>query len=80
MRFCCMPLDSAGPHNTACAVPPSRVESSLLKRPIAPEVEAWPPKSDICPGRLRHSSPWRRERRGESGGIHESAVVLLVNG
>ena len=28
------------------------------------EVEAWPPKCDIGPGRLRHSSPWRRERRG----------------
>ena len=48
-----------------CCMP---LESAALQ-----EVEAWPPKSDIGPGRLRHSSPWRRERRGESGGIHESA-------
>ena len=40
------------------------------------EVEAWPPKCDIGPGRLRHSSPWRREKRGES----TSLLVLLVNG
>ena len=31
-------------------------------------LEAWPPKSDICPGRLRHSSPWRRVG-GEKGAV-----------
>jgi len=52
------------------------LESAALQ-----EVEAWPPKSDIGPGRLRHSSPWRRERVGGSGRWNpRRLLVLLVNG
>ena len=43
------------------------------------EVDALPQKSDTCPGRPRQRSPWRRQRRGEVGGIHD-VLVLLVKG
>jgi hypothetical protein len=59
-----------------CCMP---LESAALQ-----EVEAWPPKRIeqcvICPGRLRHSSPWRRESRCNLNLVEStSLLVLLVN-
>ena len=58
-----------------CCMP---LESAALQ-----EVEAWPPKSDIGPGRLRLSFAIARPG-GEKGGVSlvesTSLLVLLVNG
>jgi hypothetical protein len=50
-----------------------RLCCTALESAALQEIEAWPPKSDIGPGRLRHSSPWRRGGVGQAGGIHEPA-------